>query len=127
MKTYLITTSVSLLLVLALSLAAALVGRSATDEFQGETDALEALVRKQDWDQAAHRCDALITKWDARQTSIEIFVQHSDTEEIVIDLQSLKVALEEREALHALIYLAELREGFGHIENRDALTLSNIL
>ncbi len=127
MKMTLTSTLVTLALLLAIGFFTSSKGANASRVFIEETEALVRLVESEDWIAADEAVRALGERWEEENPALQTFLIHGDIDEVNLLLTSLEAATKERERFHALWFLAELTENFGHLRHRDSLTLKNIL
>lgn len=101
--------------------------RKITDQTLFETQSIIRHIRERRYEEAREMSQTLDEKWDRKAKWLEILVDHSSTDEVRYAFSKLIAALEERDSATAMIYACELEGAIEHVEERQALTLENIL
>ena len=98
-----------------------------SDDYQMRVRQIEQAVREEDWEQAHALYEQMNLHWEHVRPTLQLWINHRDTDDINQTLLDLGVVLEARLATESLQALEALYEHASHLYHRDALTLSNLL
>ena len=127
MRAKLITISVTLLLLAAISVTEQLAVRRVTQRALGEAQAILSDIRQGTLADAPEKAHALDEAWDRQAKLLEMMVDHRSTDDVRYALSRLMAALESGDSDDAMIYAGELEGGIEHVCERQVLTLENLL
>lgn len=127
MRAKLITISVTLLLLAAISVTEQLAVRHVTQQALGEAHAILSDIRQGTLADAHEKAHALDEAWDRQAKLLEMMVDHRSTDDVRYALSRLIAALESGDSDDAMIYAGELEGGIEHVCERQVLTLENLL
>ena len=127
MRAKLITISVTLLLLAAISVTEQLAVRHVTQQALVEAHAILSDIRQGTLADAHEKAHALDEAWDRQAKLLEMMVDHRSTDDVRYALSRLIAALESGDSDDAMIYAGELEGGIEHVCERQALTLENLL
>lgn len=127
MRAKLITISVTLLLLAAISVTEQIAVRRVTQRALGEAQAILSDIRQGALADAHEKAHALDETWDRQAKLLEMMVDHRSTDDVRYALSRLIAALESGDSDDAMIYAGELEGGIEHVCERQALTLENLL
>ena len=98
-----------------------------TDDALEKTQEILSQIRTGELADAIEKARALDRHWDEHTGSLETMIDHSSTDEVRFALSRLIAALEAEDRTMALVYASELEGGVEHVQERQVVTLENIL
>ena len=101
--------------------------RRITGEAIESTQGIIEDIRRGELENAMKKTHALDGAWDERAKLLEVMVDHSATDDVRYALSKLLAALEGKDNAAALIYAGELEGCVEHVNERQALTIENLL
>ena len=125
-KKWIIMASVALF-VLVISLITSLYSWRISNDYQERVEQMEQAVREGDWERAQTLYEQMDQHWEQVRPTLQLWINHRDTDDISQTLLDLGVVLEARLVTESLQDLEALYEHANHLYHRDALTLSNLL
>ena len=120
------TTAVSLALILALGLGCGAYSRGVSREFTEGLRAAEENIQSEAWDKALSSAEGMKKAWEEKAELLSLWVNHAAVDEVTVAFSQLRVAVLQKEACHALLFAAQLREALALIDSQDAFALKNV-
>lgn len=118
---------VALLIILTVGFVTGNASKNTTIAYQDIAQKLELLIENREWQEALKVVLATQEDWEARSSTLQTWIIHSDVDTVTLALRELKCAVMLEETFYAMAALEEFREGAAHIYHRDAFRLKNIL
>ncbi len=113
--------------IVAVGIASTSISANISHDFSQDLSVVEESIRKENWEEAMRAVDDMILEWEETCQWLQIWVNHTDTDDVNMAIERLAAAIELNDKYASLIIGAELGESLRHIYHRDALTIANIL
>jgi len=127
MRRKLIILSVVCVVTAALMVSTTLSAVRHSEALEAERAALEDAVRRGDWAQAEALLDAMRGSWPGKVSTLQVWMSHRDTDDVLISLGALQVAIESRLEPEALCALMDLQRAVEYIRILNGLEWAVLL
>ena len=84
-------------------------------------------IRAGEMKKAMKESQEMDVSWDKQAVWLEMMVDHRSTDEVRYAFSRLIAALEQEDSATAMVYACELEGAIGHVYERQALTVENVI
>ncbi|MBR5301885.1 MAG: DUF4363 family protein [Clostridia bacterium] len=98
-----------------------------TDAALENAQAVIAHIREEELEEAKKKAQEMDVSWDEQAKWLELMVNHSSTDEVRYAFSRLIAALEQDDAVTAMVYACELEGALEHVCERQTLAIENVI
>ncbi len=119
--------AITLPILLGIGLFGMLYTQHISESYQLKVRQVETLAREGDMEGAQKLLTEVAVGWEKRLTLMQLWICHSDTDNVGTQLRGLQVGLTIGDRPSIFLSSANLIEALRHLHHRDDLSISNIL
>ena len=98
-----------------------------TDAALENAQAVIAHIREEELEEAKKKAQEMDVSWDEQAKWLELMVNHSSTDEVRYAFSRLIAALDQDDAVTAMVYACELEGALEHVCERQTLAIENVI